>query len=55
MVIKCVVCDLEGKDENELQKREEDLRQAIKVIVPCDIIPRIHPLPKAMKGHTMSL
>ena len=35
--IKHVVCDLEGKDENEVQKREEALRKAIKAIIPCDI------------------
>jgi hypothetical protein len=35
--IKYVVCDLEGKDENQVQKREDDLRKAVKAIVPCDI------------------
>ena len=35
--IKYVVCELEGKHENEVQKREESLRKAIKAIVPCDI------------------
>lgn len=35
--IKYVVCDLEGKDNSQIQKREEDLRKAIKAVVPCDI------------------
>ena len=35
--IKYVVCDLEGNDESEVQKREENLRRSIKAIVPCDI------------------
>ena len=35
--IKKVTCDLEGKDEHEVEKREEALRKAIKTIVPCDI------------------
>ena len=34
---KHVVCDLEGKDESEVQEREEDLRKAIKAVVPCNI------------------
>ena len=47
--IKCVVCDLEGKDENEVQKREEDLRKAIKAIVPCDIT-QDPPIAKGYEG-----
>ena len=35
--IKRVVCDLEGRDESEVQKREVILRKAIKAIVSCDI------------------
>ena len=35
--IKHVICDLEGKDESEVLKREENLRKAVKAVVPCDI------------------
>ena len=35
--IKYVVCDLEGKDKSKVQKQEEDLRKAVKAIIPCDI------------------
>ena len=37
LYIKHVVCDLEEKDEDEVQKRDENLRKAIKAVVPCDI------------------
>ena len=37
LYIKHVVCDLEGKDETEVQKRDENLQKAIKAVVPCDI------------------
>jgi hypothetical protein len=45
--IKHVVCDLEDKDESEVQKREDDLRKAIKAIAPCDITQD----PPIAKGH----
>ena len=48
--IKYIICDLEGKDEDEVQKREDDLRKAVTAIVPCDIT---HDPPIA-KGRTMS-
>ena len=47
--VQYVVCDLEGKDESEVQKREEDLRKAIKAIVPCDIT-QDPPISKGYEG-----
>ena len=47
--IKHVVCDLEGKDESEVKKREDDLRKAVKAIVPCDIT-QDPPIAKGYEG-----
>ena len=47
--IKHVVCDLEGKDDSEVQKRDENLRKAIKAIVPCDIT-QDPPIAKGYEG-----
>ena len=47
--IKHVVCDLEGKDESEVPKREEALRNAVKAIVPCDIT-QDPPIAKGYEG-----
>jgi hypothetical protein len=35
--IKHVTCDLEGKEEAEVDTREKTMRKAIKAVVPCDI------------------
>ena len=47
--IKHVVCDLEGKDESEVKTREDDLRRAVKAIVPCDIT-QDPPIAKGYEG-----
>ena len=47
--IKHVTCDLEGKDESEIQTREETLRKAIKAVVPCDIT-KDPPIAKGYEG-----
>ena len=47
--IKYVICDLEGKDDSQVQKREEALHKAIKAIVPCDIT-QDPPIAKGYEG-----
>ena len=47
--IKHVVCDLERKNENEVAQREENLRKAIKAVVPCDIT-KDPPIAKGFEG-----
>ena len=47
--IKRVVCDLEGKEESEVKKREDDLQKAVKAIVPCDIT-QDPPIAKGYEG-----
>ena len=47
--MKHVVFDLEGKDENEIERREESLRKAIKAIVSCDIT-QDPPIAKGYEG-----
>jgi 2-polyprenyl-3-methyl-5-hydroxy-6-metoxy-1,4-benzoquinol methylase len=47
--IKHVICDLEGKDETEVDTRKETLRKAIKAIVPCDIT-QDPPIAKGYEG-----
>ena len=47
--IKHATCDLEGKNENEIETREETLRKAIKAIVPCDIT-QDPPIAKGYEG-----
>ena len=47
--IKHVVCDLEGKGDSEVLKREESLRKAIKAVVPCNIT-QDPPIAKGYEG-----
>ena len=47
--MKHVVCDLEGKDEHEIERREESLQKAIKAIVSCDIT-QDPPIAKGYEG-----
>lgn len=47
--IKYVVQDLEGGDKKEAIKREENLREAIKAVVPCDIT-QDPPIAKGFEG-----
>ena len=47
--IKYVVCELEHKDANEVQKRKQDMQKAIKAVVPCDII-QDPPIAKGYEG-----
>ena len=47
--IKHVTCDLEGKDENEVDIRDETLRKAVKAIVACDIT-QDPPIAKGYEG-----
>ena len=37
-LFKYVVQDLEGKDEDEVLKRQDDLRRLVKGVIPCDIV-----------------
>jgi hypothetical protein len=47
--IKHVTCNFEGKDETEVDTREETMRKAIKAIVPCDIT-KDPPIAKGYEG-----
>ena len=51
--MKYAVCDLEGKDEHEIEKREKKLYEKPSRLSYLVLLPRIHPLPTAMKGHMM--
>ena len=46
---KFIIETLEGKDEIEVQNREESLRKAIKAVVPCDIT-KDPPIAKGFEG-----
>ena len=37
-LFKYVVQDLEGKGDDEVQKRQDDLRRLVKGVIPCDIL-----------------
>ena len=47
--IKYIVCELEHKDANEVQKRKQDMQKFIKAIVPCDIT-QDPPIAKGYEG-----